>query len=189
MAKEKTVSTLTVPTIKKIAGALAASLTSARNSGDALNTFCDTAARAGFSAEPSEQDVIAIVDTLSSELGWKGTPREKQNKSEARKIVRWHSAIPELQTALRASEHGVCSYHDTVKLCRLMPKAKTVKAAVAAFNSKTAAKKKASAHDVFARALRAYYQAVSESRRGDKSARLAALRKVGAALDMEVIAE
>jgi len=180
---------LTAVSIRKLADKLAESISTAKNSGSALVTFCDAASSLGLSDTPAESDCIAIVDAVASKLGWTGTPRESASKSEARNIVRQHAFVPELQTALRASDYGACSYHDTVKLCRLMKKHKTVRATIQAFNTRSSEGKSVSANDKFARAMRSFYQTVSESRAKDKSARLAALRKCASAFGFEIVTE
>jgi hypothetical protein len=187
MATEKTVSTLTSAVVTTVVTALAESLNAAKNSGSALTTFCAAAAKAKFPMIPNEADVVAVVDKLSEKLGWNGTAREKVSKSEARNIVRQHAKLPELMTALRASEYGACGYHDAVKLARIFPKAGNVPATIAQFLTK----KEAAPVDTLARlaaALQAHYQSVCEEKKGaDKTAKLAAMTALAAALKFDTV--
>lgn len=187
MATEKAISSLSTSTVTTIVTALAESLTAAKNSGTALTTFCAAAAKAKFPKAPAEADVVAVVDKLSEKLGWNGTAREKVSKSEARNIVRQHAHLPELMTALRASEYGACGYHDAVKLTRIFAKAETVPATIAAFLMKGESKPV----DTLARltsALQAHYQSVLEEKKGsEKTAKLAAMTALATAFGFETI--
>jgi hypothetical protein len=188
MSKDtKPVSTLGQAVLQTVVTALAESLTNAKNSASALIGFCNAAAKAKLAKTPDEADVVAIVDALSAKLGWNGTPREKVSKSEARNLVRQHAFLPELQTALRASEHGACSYHDAVKLSRLMKDHGNVSAAVAAFNTK-APKQESDTLKRFTAALQAHYQTVSEMKAGKaKTAMLSALAQCAEAFKIEAV--
>ena len=187
MATEKAVSSLTSAVVTTVVTALAESLTAAKNSGTALTTFCAAAAKAKFPKTPAEADVVAVVDKLSEKLGWNGTAREKVSKSEARNIVRQHAHLPELMTALRASEYGACGYHDAVKLTRIFAKAETVPATIVQFLTKGEAKPV----DTLARltsALQAHYQSVLEEKKGkEKTDKLAAMTALASALGFETI--
>lgn len=187
---DKQVSTLKAATVTTLVTALAESLTTAKNSGSALVSFCTVAAKAKFPATPIEADVVAVVDALSAKLGWNGTAREKVSKSEARNIVRQHAYLPELMTALRASVYGACGYHDAVKLSRLMKEHGNVAAAVAAFITKPA--KKESAVDQVAKLtkiVQSLYQEVSENKKSEaKTAKLRALNEVATAFGFESVA-
>ena len=180
-------STLSTAIVTTVVTALAESLTAAKNSGSALTVFCTAAAKAKFPMIPNEADVVAVVDKLSEKLGWNGTAREKVSKSEARNIVRQHAKLPELMTALRASEYGACGYHDAVKLARIFPKAGNVPATIVQFLTKGEAKPV----DTLARfttALQAHYQSVSEEKKGaDKTKKLAALRACAEAFGFDVV--
>jgi hypothetical protein len=185
---DKIVSTLNASVITNVVTALAESITTAKNSASALVSFAQAAAKAKFPRTPNEADVVAVVDALSAKLGWNGTPREKVSKSEARNIVRQHAYLNELQTALRASPHGACSYHDAVKLCRLMKSEGSVGAAVLAFNTKAEAKP-VDADKKFKTALQSFYQVVSEEKGSKaKTAKLAALRACAEALGFDAVA-
>lgn len=186
MATDKPVSTLSAAVVTTLVTALAGGLELAKNSGTALVSFCQAASKAKLAKTPNEADVVAIVDALSNKAGWNGTPREKVSKSEARNIVRQHAFLPELMSALRASEHGACSYHDAVSMARLMKKTGSVAAAVTAFNTKS----EAVAADTGKRlelAMQAHYQTVSESKAKDKSAKLAAMRALAEAFKFEIV--
>jgi hypothetical protein len=185
---DKIPSTLSQSVITTLVSALADGIVSARNSGKALLQFCNAAAKAKLPKTPNESDVVALTDALSAKLGWNGTPREKVSKSETRNIIRQHAFIPELQTALIASPYGVCGYHDTVKLCRLMKSEGSIGAAVKAFNTVKAGKAADTAKR-FELALQAHYQTVSESKSSKKSAQLAALRQVAQAFGFEPVKE
>lgn len=182
----KPLSTLSQAIVTTLVTALAQGITEAKNSGDRLTIFTSAAVKAKFPKTPDEADVVVIVDKLAEKLGWSGTPREKVNKSESRNLVRQHAYLPELMSALRASEYGNCGYADAVTLCRLMKEHGNVKAAVAAFNTKSDAKK-ADTLKKLASAAKAHYQTVSESRAKDKSAKLAALRSVSEAFGFEIV--
>ena len=184
---DKQVSTLGANIVTTVVTALAESLTAAKNSGTALQSFCTAAAKAKFPALPNEADVVAVVDALSAKLGWNGTAREKVSKSEARNIVRQHAKLPELMTALRASAYGACGYHDAVKLCRLMKSEGNVGAAVAKFNEKPAARE-VDMSGQFGKALQRMYQHVSEEKKSNqKTARLAALRACAEVFGVDVV--
>ena len=187
MSDAKPVSTLGQAAVTNIVTALAESLTNAKNSASALIGFCNAAAKAKLARTPNEADVVCIVDALAAKLNWNGTPREKVSKSEARNLVRQHAYIPELQTALRASEHGACSYHDAVKLSRLMKEHGNVGAAVIAFNTK-APKGESDTFKRFTLALQAHYQTVSEGKAGkDKTKLLSALAQCAEAFKIETV--
>lgn len=186
---DKITSSLSAAVVTTVVTALAESLTNAKNSGTALISFCNAAAKAKFPKTPNEADVVAVVDALSLKMGWNGTAREKVSKSEARNLVRQHAFLPELQTALRASEYGACGYHDAVKLCRLMKSEGSVGAAVLKFNTKPAPKEADTAKR-FETALQAHYQTVSEMKKGaEKTKMLAALRACAAALGIDAVKE
>jgi predicted trehalose synthase len=184
---DKQVSTLGANVVTTVVTALAESLTAAKNSGTALQSFCTAAAKAKFPALPNEADVVAVVDALSAKLGWNGTAREKVSKSEARNIVRQHAKLPELMTALRTSAYGACGYHDAVKLCRLMKSEGNVSAAVAKFNEPSASKPV----DTLARlttALQAHYQSILEEKKGaEKTRKLAAMTALAEALGFDTV--
>src|ERR1700733_8765043 len=162
---DKQVSSLSQAIVTTLVSSLAAAPTNAKNSGGALLTFCATATKAKFPKTPNESDVVAVVDALSAKLAWNGTAREKVSKSEARNIVRQHAYLPELQTALKASEYGHCGYHDAVKLCRLMKSEGSVAAAVLKFNAKPEAKP-VDEFKKFQTALQGFYQSISEGKPG-----------------------
>lgn len=183
----KQVSTLSAAIVTTLVTSLAESLTTAKNSGTALVSFCNAAAKAKFARTPVEADVVAVVDALANKMGWNGTPREKVSKSEARNLVRQHAYLPELMTGLRASVHGACSYHDTVKLSRLMKEHGNVPAAILAFNTKAESKASDTAKR-FESALQAHYQTVSETAKSkDKTAKLAALMACAEAFKFEAV--
>lgn len=186
MAKDKIESTLAANVVTTLVTALAEGIAAAKNSGTALLGFCTAAAKAKLPKTPTESDVVAIVDALSSKLGWNGTPREKVSKSEARNLVRQHAYLPEAMTALRSSAYGVCGYHDAVKLSRLIKSEGNVPAAVKAMNTKAEAVA-ADTGKRFELALQAHYQTVSESRAKDKTAKLAALRVVAETFGIEPV--
>jgi len=187
MADTKPVSTLTAAIVTTLVTSLSDSLTNAKNSGSALLTFCTAASKAKFPKIPNEADVVAVVDALSAKIGWNGTAREKVSKSEARNIVRQHAYLPELMTALRASEHGACGYHDAVKMCRLLKSEGNIAGAVLKFNAKPDAKPVDHAKR-FETALQAFYQSVSEEKPSKaKTAKLAALNQCANAFQMEAV--
>ncbi len=187
MSDTKPVSSLSAAIVTTLVTSLADALSNAKNSGSALNTFCQTAAKAKFPKIPNEADVVAVVDALAAKLAWNGTPREKVSKSEARNIVRQHAYLPELQTALRASEYGHCGYHDAVKLCRLLKSEGNIAGAVLKFNAKPEAKPVDQAKR-FETALQAFYQSISEEKPSKaKTARLAALVKCAEAFSIEAV--
>lgn len=184
---DKQVSTLSAAIVTTVVTALADSLTNAKNSGLTLLDFCKAATKAKFPPVPIEADVVAVVDALSAKLGWNGTPREKVSKSEARNLVRQHAYLPELMTALRASEHGACGYHDAVKLCRLMKSEGNVSAAVIKFNTK-AEPKAVDMAKRFETALQGLYQSISEEKPSKaKTKKLQALNACAEALQMEAV--
>ena len=184
---DKIKSSLSASVVTTIVTALAESLTNAKNSGTALVSFCNAAAKAKFPKTPIEADVVAVVDALAGKLGWNGTAREKVSKSEARNIVRQHAYLPELMTALRASTYGACGYHDAVKLARLMKSEGSVGAAVVKFNSKPDPKA-VDQGKKFETALQSYYQHISEMKSGKaKTAKLAALRACAEVLQIEAV--
>ena len=187
MSDTKPVSSLSAAIVTTLVTSLSDALTNAKNSGSALNAFCAVAAKAKFPKIPNEADVVAVVDALSAKIGWNGTPREKVNKSEARNIVRQHAYLPELQTALRASEYGHCGYHDAVKLCRLLKSEGNVAGAVIKFNAKPEAKPVDQAKK-FESALQAFYQSISEEKPSKaKTKKLQALNACAEAFEMEAV--
>jgi len=187
MAVTKPVSSLSAAIVTTLVTALGDALTNAKNSGTALNSFCQVAAKAKFPKIPNEADVVAVVDALSAKLSWNGTPREKVSKSEARNIVRQHAYLPELQAALRASEYGHCGYHDAVKLCRLLKSEGNIAGAVIKFNTKPK-QAEVDMSGLFGKALQRMYQNVSEEKSGKtKSKRLAALVACAEVFGVEVV--
>jgi len=181
-------STLAATVVTKVVTALAESVTTAKNSATSLIKFSVACKEAGLPVTPAAADVSVIVDKLAEKLAWNGTAREKVSKSEARNLVRQHAYLPELQDALRASPYGSCSYHDAVKLCRLMKDEGNVAAAVAAFNTKP--KAKAVNHDKrFARALQQYYTAIAKRKKTEQNtARLAKLQALAESFGFDGVA-
>jgi len=180
---DKNISTTVIAVVGK---ALRDAQTTAINSGTALETFVAAAQKAKLPASLGEDTVGAIADAYVGGR-WADAPDTlKSRKSEARKLIRNHSRLSEMITALRASEHGACSYHDAVKLCVLVKKAKTVEAAVEAFNTKTPSTP-IDPVAKFTSAVQSFYQHVSKSKDKKKSARLAALRALCDALGIEAV--
>jgi hypothetical protein len=181
-------STLAASVVTTLVNAFAEGINTAKNSGRALVTFCQAAAKAKLPITPNDSDVIVIVNALAAKLGWDAPTykRSKQAKSEARAIVRQHAYLPEAMDALIRSEHGACGYHDVVSVARLIKSEGNVKAAIKAFNSSKPPK----ATDTgkrFELALQAHYQTVSESKSKSKSAQLNALRAVAQTFGFEAI--
>ncbi len=173
MGDTKEISTLKPSVITTVVTALAASITSAKNSAVSLLEFCKVAGKSGLPITPSEADVVTIVDALSAKIGWAGTPREKVSKSEARSLVRQHALLPEAITAVRSAT-GSCGYHDAVKIARLIKEHGNVGDAVIALTTvKEAAKvdPKIKAQN----GLKAFYNATRDGAKSTKRTKLMSL--------------
>ncbi len=185
MAKEQIKSSLVAGVVTTIVTAFAKGFTAAQRSGIAMLDFCKVAGK-HLDAEPSEADVSVIADAISGELSWEKGSRLKQNKSDARALLRQHAHLSEVYTALTNSKHGACSYHDLVSVARAMKDGKGVTSAVKGFNTKA----KSKPTDTLKRletALQAHYQTVSESKSGSKTAKLAALSKLAEVFGFETV--
>ena len=170
---EKTTSTLAPKVVTTVVTALAASITSAKNSAVSLLEFCKAAGKARLPITPNEADVVTIVDQLSTKIGWAGTKREKVSKSEARSLVRQHALLPEAITAVRSAT-GSCGYHDAVKIARLIKEHGNVGDAVIALTTvKEAAKvdPKVKAQN----GLKAWYSSVRDGAKSPKRTKLMSL--------------
>jgi hypothetical protein len=189
MAKDKTeskpASSLGASVVTLIVTAFSTGFTAAQRSGIAMLDFCKIAGK-HLDASPSDADVSVIADAISGKLGWEKGSRLKQNKSDARALLRQHAHLSEVYTALINSKHASCSYHDLVSVARAMKDGKGVTSAVKGFNTKA----KAKPTDTGARlasAVQAHYQTVSESKSGNKTAKLAALRAIAEAFGFEAV--
>jgi hypothetical protein len=179
--------TLTSQVVTTLVTSFGKAYTAARNSGSALADFCAAALAAKLPAVPAAQDVEAIVDGIAKMLEWSGTPRERQNKSEARAIILAHASLPEGITAFR-TETGACGYHDAVKIARQIPKSGSAGAAVLELTAERAAKK-ADYDAGLTRALQTYYRAMQNSKRKDRLARMQTVVDCATALKLKIKTE
>jgi hypothetical protein len=180
---DKTISTAV---ITSVGAALREAVSNATNAGTALQTFVTAASKAKLPKTLENDTVNAIADAYAGDR-WKDNPKIlKSRKSEARALIRQHAYLSELTTALRASAHGACSYHDAVKVCRLMKELGSVGAAVEAFNTKTPSTP-IDPVAKFTSAVQSFYQHVSTMKDKKKSAKLAALRTMCDALGIEAV--
>ena len=159
------------------------SIRTATDTAGALIAFSTAASKLHFAPNVPEAHASQLADALSAKLGWAGTPREKVNKSEARAIIRQHSVIPELVTAMRA-KYGKCGYHDAVKVCRLIPKCENdLGKAVKQFGA-TPEPGKSDPEGNAKRALKSLYNSMRDARKTDK--RTAQMKVIAAfAVEME----
>lgn len=180
---DKKVSTLKADVVTTLVTALANGITQARNSGNALADFCAAALGAKLPTNPPAEDVSAIVDALASKMAWDGTSAEKVRKSEARAIVRAHAALPEGITAMRAAT-GACGYHEAVRVAReINQNGGNASAAVATLTA-PAGKKKADHDGKILRALQSYWNALRDSKRKDRTERMAIIESAAQGLKL-----
>jgi len=191
MAKSKVelapaVSTLPKAAVTTIVTEFAKGYRAANAAGMALANFFAACSGAKLPEHPSETDVCAITDAIAAEMAWIGTPREKQNKSDCRAVLRGHAFLPEAMQILRAANDGRCGYHDVTKLARALPKhdwdpADTVAALMAPSDS-TPVKP-----DVkFGKAVLSYWKSCRDGKRKDKAARMTALETLAKELKLDV---
>jgi hypothetical protein len=173
--------------VTRLVTVLADSIKTATDTAGALIAFATGAAKLKLPAEVPEAHVSQLADELAVTLKWNGTAREKVNKSEARAIIRQHSQIPELITAMRSS-YGKCGYHDAVQVCRLLPKCDNdLTKAVKQFGAVKAAGKPSDPRANAQRAIKALYASVRDSRKTDKRAnQLKLISEFASQMDFEL---
>jgi hypothetical protein len=183
---DKPTSTLATSVVTTLVTSFVESYRTAVNGGFALANFCAAALAAKLAPSPGEPDVIAIADGIAAALKWEGTKRERQNKSEARAIIRQHAFLPEGMTAFKTAT-GACGYHDAVRIARAIKSEGTVTAAVASLTAEVA-KKKADHNARFTAAMRTFYKAIvatapkSDKNKAARASHIAAVETCAAAL-------
>ena len=191
MSKSKSVeaavaSTLSRETVTTIVTEFVKGYRAAVSGGMALANFFAATRAAKLPDHPAETDVVALTDAIAKEMAWIGTPREKQNKSDCRAVLRAHAFMPEALVAIKAANDGKCGYHDATKIARALPKHEwDVSAAVAAMlapSDSTPVKP-----DVkFGKAVVSYWKSCRDGKRKDKAARMAALEALAESLKLGV---
>jgi len=165
--------TLSPDTVTTLVTGLATIISTAKDSGSKLADFAALASKAKLPAVVSNADVDAIADALSVKMGWAGTPRERQSKSEARAIIRSHAALPEGLAAYKTAT-GSCGYHDAVKVARkLAGNGGNVGNAISELTADNP-KGKADPMVKLQRALQSFRNSMADGKRKNKAALIAA---------------
>ena len=150
---------------------------------------CKAASKAGLPANPSEPDVIAIVNLIAESRGWTNPKynREKQSKSDARALIRSHAELPEGITALVAANYPD-NYGNVVKLARLIAKGNSIRQAVQAFKPGEGTKSDPAARAQAA--LKSWYKSLRDGRKTDKRTELMqSIARFAEQIDLELVAE
>ena len=178
--------TLDAKTVTTIVTEFAKGYRTAQASGLALNNFFAACVGAKLADHPAETDVNFLADAITKEMGWTGTAREKQNRSDCRAVIRSHAFLPEAMQILRAQADGRCGYHDVTKLARSLPKHEwhpdAAVAALLAPSDSTPAKPDAK----FAKAVLSYWKSLRDGKRKDKATRMTTVEELVTQLKLDV---
>lgn len=185
-AETTAATTLDSKSVTMIVTKFAEGYRTAAASGLALNNFFAACVGAKLPDHPAEADVQYLADAITKEMGWIGTAREKQNRSDCRAVVRSHAFLPEAMQLLRSQADGRCGYHDVTKLARALPKHDwDPTAAVAAMLAPT--ESTAVKPDVkFGKAVLSYWKSLRDGKRKDKAARMTSLEALASELKLDV---
>lgn len=161
MTKQTT--TLNSTARSAIVATFCSAMTAAENTGSHVTQVCETAQRFLKGTEVSKDDQDAIIKDIGTARGWKGDTLRARG-SEVRVILRAYAQLPEAVESYKAKAKG-CTWHNAMKLARLINKHEKVSKAVAlALEQKTAAP--VSPQGRVAGGLKAWYKQA----KGDKRA-------------------
>lgn len=117
-----------------IVSAFVAALNTAENTGGLVHTVCEVVSKATKGNTLSDEDSKAIVVDISRAKGWKGASALSR-QSEVRIVLKASDKLPDAIEMYRSKAKG-CTWHNSMKMARVLAKGKSVAQAVkAAFES------------------------------------------------------
>lgn len=137
-------------------------LSTTENTGGLVTQVCEVISKHSKGQTLSDADSKAIVTDISRAKGWKGASA-KSRESEVRVLLKASDKLPDVIEAYR-ERAKMCSWHDGMKLARLVNKGKSVTQCVKLALESNAPGAKGTPEGRTAGALKAWHKASPRKR-------------------------
>lgn len=111
-----------------IVSVFVSALNTAENTGGLVTQVCNVAIKHTKGAAMGDADIKAVSADIASSKGWRGDAA-KVRTSEVRTVLKAAHLLPDAITAYH-SRNKTCTWHESMKLARLVNKGKSITQAV-----------------------------------------------------------